>query len=65
MRNWLWLCPSVMVGLAAVILMVWGVSVWTSIIITLLLVCPVIILWGWIKAIRHPSNLPLERPKRR
>ena len=60
MRNWLWLCPSVMVGFAAAVLMVWGLSVWTSIIIALLLVCPVIILWGLIKTIRYPSNLPLE-----
>ena len=45
-REWAWLCPFVMLGLAAGILMMFGVTLWTSILVALLLVCPAIMIWG-------------------
>lgn len=60
MRNLAWLCFYLMLGLAIAILMLWGFSVWTAIIVALLLVCPLIMIWGAIKVMRHPAELPLE-----
>lgn len=45
-REWAWLCPFVMLGLAAGILILFGVTVWTAILVALLLVCPAIMIWG-------------------
>jgi uncharacterized membrane protein HdeD (DUF308 family) len=45
-RDWAWLCPFGMLGLAAGILILFGVTVWTSILVALLLVCPAIMIWG-------------------
>ena len=45
-RDWAWLCPFVMLGLAAGILILFGVTVRTSILVALLLVCPAIMIWG-------------------
>ena len=45
-REWAWLCPFVMLGLAAGILILFGVTVRTSILVALLLVCPAIMIWG-------------------
>lgn len=53
MRAWLWLCPLAMAGLAAGILLLWGFSVWTAILIVMLLICPAIILWGAIQTKRR------------
>lgn len=60
MRNLVWLCFYLMLGLAIAILVLWGLSVWTAIIVALLLVCPLIMIWGAIKVMRHPAELPLE-----
>ena len=60
MRKLAWLCFYLMLGLAIAILVLWGLSVWTAIIVALLLVCPLIMIWGAIKVIRHPAELPLE-----
>jgi hypothetical protein len=38
--NWLWLCPLLAIGLAAAVLMVWGLSAWTAFVAALLLTCP-------------------------
>lgn len=45
-REWAWLCPFGMLGLAVGILVVFGVTFWTSILVALLLVCPAIMIWG-------------------
>jgi len=45
-RPWIWLCPLAIVGLAVAILFVVGLSIWTSLLAAMLLVCPAIILWG-------------------
>src|SRR3990167_341867 len=60
MRRWGWMCPFVMLGAAAGILMLWGFSVWTALLVAVLLVCPAIMVWGVIRTIRRPAALPLE-----
>ena len=55
-----WTCPFVMLGAAAGILMLWGLSVWTAVLVAVLLVCPAIMAWGAIQTLRHPAALPLE-----
>jgi hypothetical protein len=45
-RRWAWLCPYAMLGLAAGILILFGTTVWTAILVALLLVCPAIVIWG-------------------
>lgn len=39
-RRWLWLCPLVSVAMAAVLLFVFGVSVWTAAVVAVLVGCP-------------------------
>ncbi len=46
LQRWVWLCPYAMMGLAVVVLLLFGVSTWTAIVAVILLVCPVILLWG-------------------
>ena len=45
-NRWLWLCPALAVLLAAGVLMLFGLTVWSALLAALLLVCPVLILWG-------------------
>src|SRR3990172_4689811 len=59
-RRWGWMCPLVMLACAAGILMLWGFSVWTAVLVAVLLVCPAIMVWGVIRTIRRPAALPLE-----
>lgn len=54
MNKWSWWCPWTALGIAAGILMLWGVSLWTALLAALLLVCPALILWGLFKT----SSLP-------
>ena len=56
MNKWSWLCPWTALGLAAAILMLWGVSLWTALLAALLLVCPALILWGLIETSRLPAQ---------
>lgn len=56
MNKWSWLCPWTALGLAAGILMLWGVSLWTALLAALLLVCPALILWGLIETSRLPAQ---------
>jgi len=44
--RWVWLCPLLALALAAGILVLWGFTLWTAIGVTLLLVCPAIIIWA-------------------
>jgi SAM-dependent methyltransferase len=46
MNRWGWLCPWLAVALAAAVLALWGFSWWSALFAALLLVCPVLILWG-------------------
>jgi len=53
MRNLAWLCPYMMIGLATGVLVFFGLTLWSSFLIALLLVCPAVMLWGaW--QIRRP-----------
>jgi hypothetical protein len=45
-NRWVWLCPLLALGLAAGILLLWGLTLWTAIVAALLLVCPAIIIWA-------------------
>jgi hypothetical protein len=44
--RWLWLCPAVSIALAALLLMWFGLTWWTALLVALLLVCPATLLWG-------------------
>lgn len=44
--RWCWLCPWLAVGLAAGVLMLWGLSWWSALLAALLLACPALISWG-------------------
>ncbi len=48
--RWLWACPALMLLLAAALLWLFGLNWWSAIVAALLLVCPVLILWGGIQA---------------
>lgn len=52
-----WLCPILMIPLAAAILMLFGSSFWRALLVALLLACPVVVVWGAITERR-------SRPKR-
>ena len=45
-NRWLWLCPLLAVALAAFVLWSFGYAWWSSLLAALLLVCPVLIVWG-------------------
>src|SRR3990172_3553021 len=59
-RRWGWTCPVVMLGGAAGILMLWGFSVWTAVLVAVLLVCPAIMVWGAIHVRRRSTEISLE-----
>jgi len=71
MKSILWLCPLLMMPIIAAILMYYGFTVWSSLLIAALLVCPVIIVYGIVKAlgrnmevqegmIPHTRGMPLN-----
>ena len=45
-ERWLWLCPLIFVALAAAILLIFGLGVWTALLAAALLVCPALIAWA-------------------
>ena len=56
MGSWLWLCPLLAIGLAAAVLMIWGLSASTAFVAALLLVCPALIVWGAVTLSRNGSQ---------
>tara|TARA_B100001105_G_scaffold54671_1_gene41510 strand:+ start:1254 stop:1490 length:237 start_codon:yes stop_codon:yes gene_type:complete len=48
-NRWMWLCPILAVVLAAAVLWSFGFSWWSALPAALLLVCPVLIIWGAIQ----------------
>jgi len=50
--NWLWLCPLLGITVATWILVAFGLSFWTSLLVALLLVCPALMIWGGF-SLRH------------
>lgn len=53
--RWLWLCPLVAILVVPWVLVAFGVSFWTGLFAALLMVCPVLIVWGAVALRRHPS----------
>lgn len=47
--RWLWLCPVLSILLAAAVLMYFGFTFWGGLLAALLLVCPVMLVWGAIE----------------
>jgi hypothetical protein len=45
-NRWMWLCPILAVMIAAAVLWSLGVAWWSALLAAVLLVCPVLILWG-------------------
>lgn len=56
MNKIIWLCPILMLALAAWIFTLFGFSIWAAIFISLLLVCPAIIIYGMITIFLHPRG---------
>ena len=42
-NGWIWLCPILAIALAAWLLVMWGFTWWTALLIALFLVCPAIL----------------------
>ena len=61
--RWLWLCPALGVLLAAVVLMLFGVNVWSALLAALLLVCPAMLLWGAIEVMLDERQQRAARKK--
>jgi predicted benzoate:H+ symporter BenE len=55
MNKWAWLCPWLAIALAAAVLVLWGLTLWTALVVALLLACPAIMLWAAIK-LRRPHD---------
>jgi hypothetical protein len=53
---WAWVCAIGMMVLAAVILILLGFSVWTALLVGLLLGCPLVLLWGAIQLWLSPPE---------
>lgn len=49
-------CPWLAIALAAAVLVLWGLTLWTALLVALLLVCPAIMLWVVIKLRRPPDT---------
>ena len=48
-NRWMWLCPALAVVIAAAVLWSFGFAWWSALLAALLLVFPVLILWGAIQ----------------
>lgn len=44
--RWLWLCPALSILLAALLLVWFGFTWWSALLVAILLVCPATLLWG-------------------
>lgn len=52
--RWWWLCPSLAIALAAAVFALRGLTWWTALLAALLLVCPVLMVWGFFYLRREP-----------
>jgi len=52
-QRWLWLCPALGVVLAAVVLLLFGLSWRSALLAALLLVCPALLVWGIVEVLRE------------
>jgi hypothetical protein len=51
-NRWISLCPVLMILAAAGLLMAFGLTIWTALLVAVLLVCPALMIWGAI-TLRH------------
>lgn len=58
-NRWLWLCPLLSIVLATAVLVLFGVTFWTALVVALLLVCPALILWGIVEVVNDTRR---QRP---
>src|SRR5574341_1765678 len=58
MNRWIWICPPLAIIIVAWALVAWGFTVATALLISLILVCPVLVIWGVIE-----SGRGLELPR--
>lgn len=63
MKKFGWLCPVLMVALAAVVLLLWDLSLWTALIAALFLACPAFVAWGIFMARRSLKVLDEPAPQ--
>jgi hypothetical protein len=59
--RWLWLCPLLGVVMAAVVLMVFGFTLWGAVLAALMLVCPAILVWGVSQLLGEARHSPRVR----
>lgn len=61
MNRWGWLCPWLAVAFAAAVFVLFGFTWWSALLAALLLVCPVLVLWG-LFITRPPSDAVADEP---
>jgi len=61
LSQYLWLCPVLAIALAAAILAAFGLSLWTAILMAVLLVCPAVLVWGMVTVLRRPRSKRAEK----
>lgn len=59
-KFWLWLCPPLMTVLAVWIFTLLGFTVWAAVLLSLLIICPAVIIYGLIKVSRHKGGFSSE-----
>ena len=64
MTRWIWLCPILSVALAIGALVAFGLSLWTAVLVGLVLGCPIAALWAYFTG-RVPRDRPQATPGRR
>ena len=61
MYRWAWLCPLGALALAAAAVVFFDLSLWSAVLVALLLVCPAIIAWGLIVTRNSKTSQPGDR----
>jgi hypothetical protein len=51
-----WLCPLLAMALATATLMVFGVQLWSALLVSLLLICPALLVWGLVVLSRSEKH---------
>lgn len=61
--NWMWICPALAIGVAAVVLSQWGLTWPSATLVAVLLACPGVLVWGGLQ-LRQSGAFPLGPPPR-
>ncbi len=56
LSRFIWLCPFLAIVLATGVLLAFGLSFFTAVIVALLLVCPALLVWGAFTVRRRPNE---------